>query len=146
MDATTSPRLLEPQRFEHAVPSAAVAYPHRAFIEGMCEALGPDASLRKALFVAVLWDAGERGITQKNLQKAVTTTVRTTQSTSSRTVRALMSAGLVEVFLCSAARDCLLRLTGVGRALLRSLSESHELQYKHAPVDPTPRLEARQSE
>lgn len=99
-------------------------YPLRAFLHGLCDALGPDSSLRKAMFLAVLWETGDEGITPNNLESCLPPSVRPTQSTISRMIRALSKVGIVESFLCEDGQTRLVRLTRLGRALLGSLSES----------------------
>lgn len=99
------------------------AYSLEPFILGLCEALGPDAPLRRVVFLTVLWQAEQYGITSQELERRVKVMVGAAQSTTSRTVRLLSQAGLVESFICPRdRRSCLIRLTGVGRVVLRNLA------------------------
>ncbi|WP_425507661.1 helix-turn-helix domain-containing protein [Stenotrophomonas aracearum] len=99
-------------------------HPQQPFLLGICEALGPDAPLRRVVFLMVLWQVEEHGISAGELERRVDAAIGTAQSTTSRTIRVLVRAGLVECYLCSRDRRIrLIRLTGVARVLLRSLAE-----------------------
>jgi DNA-binding MarR family transcriptional regulator len=105
-----------------SLPSS-VTHPQKSFILGVCEALGPDTPLRRVLFLLVLWEAGEHGISAGELERRVDAKIGAAQSTTSRTVRLLTNAGLVESYLYPPDhRSCMIRLTGVARVMLRSLS------------------------
>lgn len=119
-------QVLTPQTAGAAKRSSGVdplTHPQQPFILGICEALGADAPLRRVLFLLVLWEAGERGISSGELERKVDARIGAAQSTTSRTVRLLARAGLVESYLCPLdRRSCLIRLTGVARVMLRSLA------------------------
>lgn len=73
----------------------------------------------------VLWQADHQGMTATTLDSKVESLIGVAQSTTSRTVRILTTAGLVESTLClQDRRTRLIRLTRVGRALLRSLAKT----------------------
>jgi DNA-binding MarR family transcriptional regulator len=97
----------------------------KAFCLGLSDALGPDSSLRRVMFLLVLWEAGIDGITATELEKRMEGLVGAAQSTTSRSVRVLTESGLVESYLDSCdPRVRLVRLTGVARALLKSLADT----------------------
>lgn len=115
---------VQTQKSEKPLTPPLLRYPLRAFLLGLCDALGPDSSLRKAMFLAVLWETGDEGITPNNLERSLPPSVRPTQSTTSRMIRALTSVGIVESFLHTDGDTRLVRLTRVGRTLLSSISEN----------------------
>jgi len=104
-------------------------HPQQPFLLGICEALGPDAPLRRVVFLMVLWQIDGHGISSGELERRVDEAVGTAQSTTSRTVRVLVGAGLVERYLCPRdRRSRLIRLTGVARLLLRSLADPRPVE------------------
>lgn len=102
-----------------------LTHPYKPLMLGLCEALGPDASLRRVIFLMELWQAGRQGMTATELEQKVESVIGVAQSTTSRTVRLLTESGLVESFLCPGGRRSrLIRLTGIGRVILRGLGHT----------------------